>query len=312
MLVDIVQKVPTGSAADQVLEQTFRVHKLWQAADPAAFFAELAPRARGLVTTGGAGADAALLDALPNLEVVACFGVGVDAIDTRHCERRGIRVSNTPDVLTEDVADLALALTLAVLRRLPQGDAFVRQGRWPTAKFPLAETATGKRAGIIGMGRIGRAIARRLEACCMTVAYTGPRPKADVASPYVASVQALARDVDVLVVACPGGEATRHLVNAPVLEALGPKGILINIARGSVVDEAALVAALQARRLGGAGLDVFADEPRTPPELWAMDNVVLQPHVGSATTQTRNAMGDLVVQNLLAHFSGQPMPSRYI
>lgn len=259
---------------------------------------------RGLITNGGLGADAALLGALPDLEIVSSNGVGTDAIDRKVCAQRGVHVCNTPDVLTADVADLALALLLDVSRRVSEGDRVVRQGKFALG---LGRAVQGKRVGLVGMGRIGQAIARRCTAFEMTVAYHTPRAKPDLPYHYEPDLVALARDCDYLVLACPGGAETRGLVSAAVLEALGPQGYLINVSRGSVVDEPALVRALVSGAIAGAGLDVFADEPRVPQELWSLEQVVLLPHIGSGTVETRTAMGQLVVDNLVAHFAGQPL-----
>jgi hydroxypyruvate reductase len=220
-----------------------------------------------------------------------------------------VRVTTTPDVLTDDVADMAIALLLAAFRRLCEGDRFVRAGRWPSAGLPVARRVTGKRLGILGLGRIGRAIARRAEPFAMPVSYTDLRAAEGVSYRFVADLVDLARDVDALVVAASGGAGSKHLVNTTVLNALGPEGVLINVARGSVVDEVALVAPLVDGRLGGAGLDVFANEPNVPSELWRMERVVLQPHRASATLETRADMGDLLVANLAAHFAGQALPA---
>jgi len=309
--IEILQVLPTLSPADAVLEKAYVVHKLWLATDRAAFLAALGAEVRAVVTTGGGGAKAEVIDSLPALEIISCFGVGVDAIDIPLCKARGIAVTNTPDVLTNDVADMAIGLLLATLRRLPQGDRFVRSGKWLAGNFPLSDALGGKVMGIVGMGRIGQAIGHRAEAFGVRVVYHGPRQKPDLPQRYYPDLRKMAQESDILMVACPGGAATRNLVDAGVLHALGPQGYLINIARGSVVDEPALVTALQAGKLAGAGLDVFADEPKTPELLWAMENVVLQPHAGSATHQTRAAMGDLVVRNLAAHFSGEPLLTRY-
>jgi lactate dehydrogenase-like 2-hydroxyacid dehydrogenase len=289
------------------LEKQFATHKLWLEKDPDACIASVAGRITAAATTSARGMDAATMDRLPNLKLIAHFGVGVDSVDTQAAKARGIAVTNTPDVLTEEVADLTLALLLATVRRIPQGDRYVREGKWLRGPFPLTDTVQGKRLGIIGMGRIGRAIARRAEAFNLRIAYQGPNRKDDLAWPYFADPVALAKEADILVAACPGGEATRGLVSREVIEALGPHGVLVNISRGSVVDEPALIAALEEGRLGAAGLDVFADEPRVPAALAALDNVVLQPHVGSATHPTRAAMGQLVLDNLDAFFAGRPL-----
>ena len=288
------------------LDETYHVHRLWEAADREALIARLAPDLRVVVTSGGRGIDAATLAKLPAVKLVSCFGVGVDAIDTTYCKSRGIAVTNTPDVLTDDVADLALALLLASLRKVAEADRFVRAGKWLKGSLPLATTVAGRKVGIIGMGRIGQAIADRCRAFKTEIGYFGPRRK-PVEGQFFPDLVEMAKWADVLVAACPGGEATRGLVSGKVLEALGPEGHFVNISRGSVVDEKAMVRLLVEGKLGGAGLDVFEDEPRVPAELLTLDNVVLQPHQGSGTTQTRMAMGDLTVGNVDAFFAGKPL-----
>ena len=238
---------------------------------------------------------------LPKLELIACFGVGVDAVDLPAAKARNIAVTNTPDVLTDDVADLAIGLMVATLRRIPQADRYVREGKWLKGTMPLHQKVSGRRLGIVGMGRIGQAIARRAAAFDMAIAYNGPSKK-NVPYRYEPDLVALAREVDVLIAACPGGAATKGIINRAVLDALGAKGTFVNIARGSVVDEPALVEALKSGRLGAAGLDVFADEPNVPADLLPMDNVVLQPHQASATHETRAAMGQVVLDNVAAFF----------
>jgi lactate dehydrogenase-like 2-hydroxyacid dehydrogenase len=261
---------------------------------------------RGLVSWARYAVTAEMMDRLPRLEIVAGYGVGYDRFDLAAARARGIVVTNTPDVLTDDVADLAIGLMLAVLRRIAALDRFLRAGRWAKGETPaLARKMSGKRLGIVGLGRIGRAIARRAEGFGMPIAYTGPRAYPDVSYRYVADLARLAEESDVLVIACRADPSTRGMIDARVLKALGAKGILINIARGSVVDEAALVALLKSGDLGGAGLDVYASEPRGAPELLGLDNVVLLPHVASATEETRQAMADLVVANLESHFAGR-------
>lgn len=289
------------------LESEFSAHRLWEAADRAAFLAGVADRVRGVAVYALHGCPADIIEALPQLEIIACMGIGVDRIDTACARSRGIPVTATPDVVTDDTADTALGLMLAVERRIAEGDRFVRRGDWIRGEMPFGRSLRRRRLGIIGLGRIGRAIATRAAAFGMEIAYQGPRRKDDAPYAYFADPVALADWSEILVVACPGGAATRHLVNRAVIEALGTEGTLINIARGSIVDEAALVAALQTGRLGAAGLDVYQDEPRAPEALFAMDNVVLSPHTGSGTHDTRRAMGDLVVENLLAHFAGRPL-----
>ncbi|WP_026354410.1 2-hydroxyacid dehydrogenase [Massilia niastensis] len=274
-----------------------------------AFLDRVGAAVRGVLTVGTIGIDAARLARLPLVEIVAVHGTGVDAVDFEATRQRGIQVTNTPDVLTEDVADLAAGLLLACARRLPQLDRYVRAGEWE-AKLPLtpARSLRGKVAGIFGFGRIGQAVARRLEAFGMEIRYY-QRSVAATAHARSDSLLALARDSDYLVVCAPGGPQTHRIVDAEVLAALGAEGTLVNIARGSLVDEDALVAALQQGRLGAAALDVFEDEPRVPQALRTLDNVVLAPHVGSFTVEARTAMGQLAIANLAAHFDGLPLPT---
>lgn len=292
------------------LEQYFDCYHLWQqpAEQRTAWLEGVAGKARAVLTTGGIGITAAQLAQLPKVEIVAVNGIGTDAVDLDACRARGVAVTNTPGVLTDDVADLALTLLLSAARRLPALDFYVRTGAWEAGK-PLAPARAlrGKVCGIYGFGAIGQAIALRVQAFGMQVQYYQPRVKEGVSVPRASSLLALAEASDYLVVAAPGSPATRHTVDAAVLAALGPQGTLVNIARGSLVDEAALIAALRERTLGMAALDVFADEPRVPAALRELDNVVLTPHVGSLTVETRHAMGQLVVDNLRAHFAGQSL-----
>lgn len=304
---DILVTAPLLSGVADALEDAFTVHRCWNPGDMEAIPGPLAGRVRGIATTAGVGVSAAWIDALPALEIVASFGVGTETLDLAHAARRGVTVTNTPDVLNEDVADLAMALMLASARRLCEADRFVRAGRWPDASFGLGRRFSGRRLGIVGLGRIGREIARRAEAFGMSIAYHQRNRDRQQPYHYHDSLVALAANSDFLVVIVPGGDATQHLVDRPVLDALGPEGTLINVARGSVVDEEALVEALSGGTLGAAALDVFANEPHVPDALLSMDNVVLQPHLGSATTDTRAAMGRLVEDNLRAHFAGQPV-----
>lgn len=277
---------------------------------PDRFDAEIAKRVRAIATSGGVGADAATFDRFPAAEIVSSFGVGYETVDVKEAARRGLRVTNTPGVLTADVADLAMALLLAVARDIVVGDAHARSGDWVRqGPMPLKRKATGMRAGILGLGGIGRDIARRAAAFDMDIAWTGPRPKPDEAYEYVPDLVALAERSDVLFVSCIGGPETRHMVDAKVIEALGPDGILINVSRGSVVDEAALADALNADRLYGAGLDVFENEPEIHEGLKTTPRAVLHPHHASGTVETRNAMGNLVLDNLRAHFAGRPLPT---
>jgi hydroxypyruvate reductase len=287
------------------LDAAYCVHRLFETQDRAALIAAIGASVRAIVTGGGHGASNEIVDALPRLEIIAINGIGTDAVDLERARARSVRVTTTPDVLTDDVADLALGLMLATSRRICVADRFVRSGGWRHEHLPLAARVSGKRLGIFGLGQVGRAVARRAEGFGMQIAYCDRDPVADAAYRFQADLEQLARDSDFLVIAVSGGPATRGLVSRSVLDALGSTGILINVARGSVVDEPALVAALADGRLGGAGLDVFAHEPDVPKALWDMDNVVLQPHRASATVETRRAMADLVLANLAAHFAGR-------
>lgn len=282
------------------MEARYRVHRWWEIGDKAAFLARDGAAVRGLATSGRFGATRELIEALPALEVIVSFGVGYDPIDMDAARARDVVVTNTPGVLDECVADTALALMLAVSRRVCELDRFVRAGRWLQATPPLGRKLGGRCCGILGLGNIGRQIARRAEAFGMDIAYHNRQPRQDVPSHYryCEDLAALAAASDILVLSLPGGGATRRLVDARIMDALGPDGILVNVSRGSVVDQAALVQALRDGRLGGAGLDVFEQEPDVPAELMAMDQVVLLPHVGSSTVETRRAMSDLFMANL--------------
>lgn len=251
--------------------------------------------------------DEALYARLPNLEIISSFGVGYDHIDARAAAKRGIIVTHTPDVLTEEVADTTIGLLLCTVRELPQAERYVRAGKWLEANYPLSRaTLRNRTIGLVGMGRIGRAIAQRLEAFAVPIAYHSRQPRPDLAYRYYSRLIDMARDVDTLIIIVPGGAATRNMIDAKVLEALGPDGVLINVARGSVVDEGALIDALKAHRIFAAGLDVFINEPIVPAELLALDNVVLLPHLGSASVFTREKMDQLLVDNLLAWSRGEP------
>jgi len=304
--IDVVAASPFYPPVMEVLTATYAVHALYLTADRAAFLAPLKDKVRGLATFTSK-VDAGLMDTLPRLEIVASMSIGLDHIDLAAAKARGIRVTNTPGVLTDDVADLAIGLMVAVSRRFIVADRYVRDGSWLKGPMPLQSKLGGTKLGVLGMGRIGEAIAKRAAAMNMTIVYHGPRSKPELPYRFYANLAAMAADVDYLVVAAPGGPATQHLVDARIIAALGSKGVIINIARGSVVDQAALVAALTERRLAGAGLDVFEDEPRVPEALTRLDSVVLTPHVGSATHATRLAMGRLMLDNLAAHFAGKPL-----
>ncbi len=290
----------------QRLLADFTVHDRVHEGDPAAF-AAIAPRIRAISGAGESKVNAELIGKLPALELVSVFGVGYDGYDVPALKARGVPLTNTPDVLTDDVADMGLALMLAVARRIPQNDAYLRAGKWLNGPAPLARKVSGARLGIVGLGRIGLAIAKRAEGFGMSVAYTTRTARNDVAYSYFPNATALAAEVDFLMVITPGGAATKGLINAGVLAALGKDSYLINVARGSVVDEAALIQALDNGVIAGAGLDVFENEPNVPQALIARDNVVLSPHAASATWQTRKAMADLAFGNLQAHFSGKPL-----
>jgi len=291
------------AALEASLAEHYDVHPLWAETDPAAFLAARGGEFVALTTRAANGVDAAMMDAMPALKVISSFGVGLDKIDLDAARARGIAVGYTPDVLNDCVADTAFGLLMDVARGFSAADRFVRGGAWPSGAFPLSTRVSGKRMGIIGMGRIGRVIARRGLGFDMDVRYHSRRPVADLTYRHEPSLAALAEWADFLVIATAGGPETRHLVSASVLEALGPRGFLINIARGTVVDEAALVDALAHKRIAGAGLDVFEHEPQVPPALFALDNVVLLPHIASATNETRQAMADLVFENLQSFFA---------
>jgi len=284
------------------------LHKPFEEKDREAYLSEVAPKVRGLAIAYTANkVDGAFMSRFPSLEIVSSFGVGYDHIDAKWAGEHGIVVTNTPEVLNEEVADTALGLLLCTAREFPQADRYLRAGQWAEKAYPLSKaTLRDRTVGMVGMGRIGRAIARRLDAFGVPVVYHSRNPQKDVSYKYYPDLVAMARDVDTLMVIVPGGAATKNLISKEVLEALGPNGILINMARGSVVDEPALIEALKSKTIMSAGLDVFVNEPHVPAELIAMDNVVLFPHLGSASDHTRRAMDQLVVDNLLAWFSGKP------
>ncbi|QOZ48720.1 2-hydroxyacid dehydrogenase [Bradyrhizobium sp. CCBAU 53340] len=286
------------------LEARYIVHKLWEAADRDRLIEAHRSTIRAIATRGELGASADLMKRLPALEIVSCYGVGTDAIDLAHARTNGIRVTNTPDVLTADVADMAIGLLLAVARKIPQADSFVREGRWTKGNMPLVTRVTGKTVGVVGMGRVGAAVAKRLAAFDCEIRYFDVVRRADLPYAFVPNLVELARRAEFLIVTLAGGESTKAIVNASVLDALGPDGILINVSRGSTVDETALLSALEAKVIKGAGLDVFWNEPNIDERLKVLDNAVLQPHHASGTTETRCAMGKLVRDNLAAHFAG--------
>ncbi|MGE3148433.1 MAG: 2-hydroxyacid dehydrogenase [Pseudorhodoplanes sp.] len=299
-----------GPVMPTIVEQlggVFTVHKLWEAKDRDKLIGELSSSLRALVASfGQSGLDGGFFAHFPKLEIISSFGVGYNHVDVDWAAAHGVVVTNTPDVLTEEVADTALGLLLATLRELPAAERYLRAGKWPQAPYPLTATLRDRKIGILGMGRIGKAIARRLEAFGVPISYCGRHRQTDLAYPYYADVVAMARDVDVLIAIVPANAETDRMIDMDVFKALGPRGILINVARGSVVDEQALIKALQDKTIASAGLDVFLDEPNVPQELIAMDHIVLLPHVASASRHTRNAMAQLVVDNVLRWFEGKP------
>ena len=303
--IEVVMPAPMMPLIVEGVANNFTLHRLWETQDQAALLSDIGSRVRGLAAGGGVMIDGAMMDRLPKLEIIANMGVGYDRVDAAEAGRRGIIVTNTPDVLTEEVADLALGLLIATVRQLPQVDRYLRAGKWLQRDYPLTATLRSRKVGIVGLGRIGKAIAKRLEAFGLEIAYHGRSQQPGVSYKYYPDLKAMARDVDVLMCVAPGGPETKHLVNRDVLRALGPDGVVINVGRGSVVDERALIEALRDKVILTAGLDVFEDEPRVPQELIDIDHVVLLPHVGSASVYTRDAMGQLVVDNLLAWFSGK-------
>jgi len=304
---DLLLIAPIYPPSMAQLDAAYTVHRYWEATDKPALLAKIAPVCVAAATSGAAGIKAEVIKALPKLKMVSCFGVGYDGVDIASCKAAGVKVSNTPDVLNECVADTSMMLLLATVRRTVFNDKFVRSGQWLKGNAPLTDKVWGETLGIIGLGRIGKAIARRAEGFGMKIAYHGRNRQTDVPYDYYADVAEMAKVSRVLLVITPGGKATENIVDERVLAALGKKGYLINVSRGSTVNEAALIKALQDGTIAGAGLDVFNDEPRVPEALFALDNVVLQPHVGSGTVPTRTAMGQLVVDNLAAWFAGKPL-----
>lgn len=300
---------PVEPQLEQALERRYVVHRLAQASDRKAFLESIADRVTAVVTRSMIGADRELMRALPKLKLISIFGVGLDAVDLASAKELGINVTYTPGVLTEDTADYGMAMLLALARKIVAGDRFVREGKWLQGMLPNSTRVGGKQLGIVGLGRIGRGVARRAQAFAMDVSYTGPAPKADVPWTYVPSLIELAKQSDFLVLTCPGGPETLKIVNSDVLHALGRDGFLINIARASVVDQPALIEALKNGVIKGAALDVFDDEPRVPAELLAMDNVIVEPHIASTTVETRADIGNLVLANVDAYFTGRKLLS---
>lgn len=311
---DILQIGPYPEWDQIPLEQAFNVHRYFEAQDKAAFLAQHGPEIRAIATRGELGASAEMIAACPALEIISVYGVGYDAVNLDAARARGIRVTNTPDVLTNDVADLGVAMMLAQSRGVTGAETWVKDGSWAAkGLYPLKRRVWGRKAGILGLGRIGFEVARRLKGFDLDIAYTDTGPK-DFASDltFIADPVALARHSDFLFVTLAASSATRHIVGREVIAALGPEGMLINISRASNIDEAALLDALESGALGSAALDVFEGEPKLDPRFLTLDNVLLQPHHASGTIETRKAMGQLLRDNLTAHFAGQPLPTPVI
>lgn len=305
---DVLQIGPLPDWNETPLAEAYTVHRYFEAADKTAFLAEVGPRIRGVATRGDLGASHGIIEACPALEIISVFGVGYDSVDLEACRRRGVRLTNTPDVLSGDCADLAVAMMLALARNMVAADRFARDGSWTKGAFPVQTRVWGRRAGILGLGSIGTEVARRLQGFGMDIAYSARTPKpvpADWA--FVPDPVALAERSDFLFVTLTASAATRHVVGARVLSALGPGGMLINISRAANVDETALLDALEAGSIRGAALDVFEGEPNLNPRFLRLRNVLLQPHHASGTAETRRAMGQLMLDNLVAHFAGRPL-----
>lgn len=308
MKPDVLVVYPTLPRQMAALEAAYTLHRLDLATDPAGVIAAATPTCEAVVTNGHAGLDRALIEALPKLKIVACSSAGYETVDVAALNERGIRLTNTSDALYDDVADTALMLMLAARRGLVRGDRHVRTGDWGrSGPLPLMSSTRGKRLGIVGLGRIGRAIALRGAALGLEIGYSGRSRKPDSDYAYFPTPLALAEWADIVIAATAGGAGTRSLISAGVIDAIGPQGTFVNIARGTVVDEPALIAALREGRLGSAGLDVYLNEPNPDPAFATLDNVVLYPHHASGTTETRDAMAQLVVDNLAAHFAGLPL-----
>ncbi|AES67998.1 putative oxidoreductase [Medicago truncatula] len=306
--IGVLMTYPMNTNLEEQLSNRFNLFKLWNYPSFQSFSETHANSIRALVCNTKIGADANTIDSLPNLEIVSTYSVGFDKIDLKKCREKGICVTNTPDVLTDDVADLAIALALAVFRKIPMSDGYVKSELWKCSDYPLTSKFSGKAVGIVGLGRIGSAIAKRAAAFGCPVSYHSRSEKPEAGSyKYYPNIPDLAANSQILVVACALTDETRHIVNREVIDALGPKGVIINIGRGPIIDQPELVAALVERRLGGAGLDVLENEPDVSEELIGLENVVLTPHIGSDTVETCNDMSDLLIANLEAHFNGKPL-----
>ena len=306
---EILLLVPIYAPTMAALERDYIVHKLWTAPDAAVYLREKCANVRGVVTAGLHGCERGIIEALPKLEIIASFGAPRRSLDFEGAAARGIVVTNTPDSIVENTADIGLGLVIAVMRRICEGDRYVRAGKWVQAPFPPGRDLAGKHCGIVGLGKVGRAIAQRVEAVGMKVTYQGPNRKPDVAWPYQPDLPALAGQSDCLVISCGLTDATRGIIDAKVIGALRPDAFLVNIGRGPLVDQHALITALQQKKIAGAGMDVFWDEPEVPPELTRMENVVLTPHIGSTTLEIREGRGKKVLANLAAQFAGKPVPN---
>jgi lactate dehydrogenase-like 2-hydroxyacid dehydrogenase len=307
MKPELLLTKPIYEPAMTGLEREFTLHKLWAAPQPDAYLRRACGKVRAAVTTTTAGFSRRDFDALPRLEILACFGPYYELLDLAAAKERGVAVTYTPDSTAEPVADLAMGMIVAVMRRLCEADRFVRAGKWPAGVFDSGREVRGKTCGIVGFGRIGREIAKRAAGFDMSVCYCGPRVKDGVPYPYFADLESMARRSDVLVVTCPSTPRTRNLVDARILGALGAEGFLVNVARGAIVDEEALIAALESGQIAGAALDVFRDEPHVPAALLKTDNVVLAPHIGTSTREIRDERTRKLLANLRAHFAGQPL-----
>ncbi|MEM1300525.1 MAG: 2-hydroxyacid dehydrogenase [Pseudomonadota bacterium] len=308
MSPEILVPGPILESVHTALDEVFTVHRLWEADDRRAKLAEIGSRIQGIATMGKC--DAALMEACPNLQIVSSFGVGYDGVNVAHAKTKNIRVSNTPDVLNDAVAEMTFALMISLCRKVPQAERYMKAGCWVAeGDYAFTGELTGATVGVLGLGRIGKEFAARCQAFKMRVVYHGRNEQAYLPYTYYGDLEAMARDVDWLVCIAPGGAGTKGIISRKVLEALGSKGALVSIGRGTSIDQAAMVEMLQSGTLGGAALDVFEDEPNVPEELFDLDSVVLSPHQGSATHKTRWAMGDLVVRNLKAHFAGEPLIS---
>jgi lactate dehydrogenase-like 2-hydroxyacid dehydrogenase len=305
---DVLMPAKGMDLIEEQLSARLPLHRLWLEPNPDLWLAEWGPRIRAIAMTGGhAPLDEAYMRQFPKLEIISSFGVGYDNIDAKAAARLGILVTNTPGVLDDEVADTTLGLMIMTVRQLPQAERYLRAGQWSAkGAYPLSPSLRGRTVGILGLGRIGKAIATRITAFGLDVVYHGRRAQAEVPYRYYSSLFDMAKAVDILIVVAPGGPGTRHIINAEVLEALGPDGVLINVARGTLVDEKALIEALRNKTILAAGLDVFEKEPSVPQQLIALENAVLLPHVGSASIKTRQAMAECVVSNLFAWADGEP------